>query len=282
MEAGFAAPTYAIERAILTLDSRTSSTDGMAAQATLSNRLRRSARGFTVLPLSFLIVPLIAAGCFVAYVLWPSWPGVPFASDAPALPITVAGALFEIPAAAIRAAVQRHPGPHERIDLAFEWPSLTPPQSDSKVDEPPLAGAETNGTAAPNPKTEMADAAGRLFVTIAGMGSLLPPAERLRSIYPHYVEAQARAGRDGLAILPFRSGTPYEGEDLIYVADQPDRFYARCSHRSDAMPGTCIHERLVGAADVTLRFPRDWAENDWRSVATGFDRLIAQLHPPGS
>ena len=252
----------------------------MTAQATLSNRLHRSARSFTVLPLSFLIVPLIAAGCFVAYVLWPSWPSAPVAPNAPALPITVAGVLFEIPPAAIRTPVQRHPGPHDRIDLAFEWPSLAPPQANGNADEPPLAGAEMTGAAARSPKSEKADTAGRLFVTIAGLGSLLPPADRLRSIYPHYVEAQARAGRDGLAILPFRSGTPYEGEDLIYAADQPDRFYARCSHPSDVMPATCVHERLIGAADVTLRFPRDWAEKDWRSVAAGFDRLIAQLHPP--
>jgi len=266
-------------RAILPIDSRATGTDGMTAQATFSSRLRRRARGFTILPLSFLIVPLIAAGCFVAYVLWPSWPSAPVTPDAPALPITVAGVLFEIPPAAIRAAVQRHPGPHERIDLAFEWPALTPPQPSGKADDPPLA--ETDSAAAPSPKMEKVDTAGRLFVTIAGLGSLLPPHERLRNIYPHYVEAQARAGNDGLAILPFRSGTPYEGEDLIYVADQPDRFYALCSRQTEVMPGICTHERLVGAADVTLRFPRDWAANDWRAVAAGFDRLLAQLHQAG-
>ncbi len=258
---------------------RGTGSEGMSAQATFPTRLRRKARGFTVLPLSFLIVPLIAAGCFVAYVLWPSWPSAPVAADTPALPITVAGVLFEIPPSAIRTSVQRHPGPHERIDLAFEWPALTPPHPDDKADDPPLA--ETGGAAAPSPKMEKAHTAGRLFVTIAGLGSLLPPLDRLHTIYPHYAEPQARAGNEGLAILPFRSGTPYEDEDLIYVADQPDRFYARCSRESEVMPGICIHERLVGAADVTLRFPRDWAEKDWRSVAAGFDRLIAQLHPSG-
>jgi hypothetical protein len=251
----------------------------MTAQTTFSNRLRRRAHGFTVLPLSFLIVPLIVAGCFVAYVLWPSWPSAPVAPDAPVFPVTVAGVLFEIPPAAIRAAVQRHPGPHERVDLAFEWPALTPPHAQGDAAVPSVA--ETDGATAPSPRTESADTTGRLFVTIAALGSLLPPLERLRSIYPHYVEAEARGGNNGLAILPFRSGTPYEAEDLIYIADQPDRFYARCSRPSDVMPGTCIHERLVGAADVTLRFPRDWAEKDWRKVAAGFDRLIAQLHPPG-
>jgi hypothetical protein len=275
----FAVPLCAMEHAILAFDSRVTGTDGMTAQTTFSNRLLRRAHGFTVLPLSFLIVPLIAAGCFVAYVLWPSWPSAPVAPDAPALPITVADVLFEIPPAAIRTSVQRHPGPHERIDLAFEWPTLTPPQPNGEADDPPLA--EPDAAAAPSPKTVQADPAGRLFVTIAGLGSLLPPLERLHNIYPHYVEAQAKAGNEGLAILPFRSGTPYEDEDLIYFADQPDRFYARCSRQSDVMPGTCIQERLVGAADVTLRFPRDWAEKDWRSVAAGFDRLLARLHPAG-
>ena len=253
----------------------------MTAQATPSTRLQRGSGGFTVLPLSFLVVPLVAAACFVAYVLWPSWPSAPVSPDAPAIPITVAGVLFEIPPAAIRAAVQRHPGPHERVDLGFEWPSLAPQHADGKADEPHLAGAETGGAVGPSPKPDSADTTGRLFVTIAGLGSLLPPSERLRDIYPHYVEAQAKAGNNGLAILPFRSGTPYEGEDLIYVADLPDRFYARCSRKTAVMPGICILERLIGTADMTLRFPRDWAEKDWRNVAAGFDRLIAQLHPPG-
>ena len=172
----------------------------MTAQTTFSNRLRRRAQGFTVLPLSFLIVPLIVAGCFVAYVLWPSWPSAPGAPDAPVFPVTVAGVLFEIPPAAIRAAVQRHPGPHERVDLAFEWPALTPPHAQGDADDPSVADAETDGATAPSPKTASADTTGRLFVTIAALGSLLPPLERLRSIYPHYVEAEARGAT---TVLPF-------------------------------------------------------------------------------
>jgi hypothetical protein len=102
---------------------------------------------------------------------------------------------------------------------------------------------------------------------------------RLRTIYPRYIEAQAAAGPDGLAVLPFRAGTPYEGEDLVYLADGPEQFFVRCSRPARTLPGTCIHERLLDAAEVTLRFPRGWLQ-DWRSVAAGFDRLIAQLHAP--
>ena len=124
----------------------------------------------------------------------------------------------------------------------------------------------------PAPRTD-----NRLFVTIAGLGGVLAPVARLRTIYPRYIEAEAAAGPDGLAILPFRAGTPYEGEDLVYLADRPEQFFARCSRPVRSVPGTCIHERSIDAAEVTLRFPRGWLQ-DWRNVAAGFDRLMAQLH----
>ena len=118
----------------------------------------------------------------------------------------------------------------------------------------------------------------RLFVTIAGLGAVLPPLERLRTIYPRYIEAQAAAGPDGLAILPFRAGTPYESEDLVYLGSNPEQFFARCTRPGRSVPGTCIRERALDATEITFRFPRDWLV-DWRNVAAGFDRLIAQLHP---
>jgi hypothetical protein len=46
------------------------------------------------------------------------------------------------------------------------------------------------------------------------------------------------------------------------------------------VPGTCIHERSLDAAEITLRFPREWLQ-DWRNVAAGFDRLVAQLRAQG-
>ena len=250
----------------------------MTAHATVSQKPRRKV-GSLLLPFAAFVALIAAAASFVAYVLWPSWPSAPVPLDAPALPITVAGVLFNVPPAAIRAAVQRHPGPQERIDLAFLWPSLSPPHPDGQGARAALDNGEDEKSAEASAKTKSEGSSRRLFVTIAPLGSLLPPAERLRSVYPHYVEAQAAAGEDGLAILPFRAGTPYEGEDLIYVADDPDRFYALCTRDSGVMPGTCIAERAVGAADVTLRFPRDWLQTDWRGIAAGFGRLIGQLHP---
>jgi len=223
--------------------------------------------GVLMLPFAVFAAVILAIGAFLIYVLWPSWPHVPAALDAPAVPVTVAGVLFDVPPAAIRTAVQRHPGAHERIDLVFAWPSLTPP-------EPAAQRTAREGDAAPVAPPSVSD---RLFVTIAGRGAVLSPVERLRTIYPRYVEAQAAAGADGLAILPFRAATPYEGEDLVYLAANPEQFFARCTVKVRAVPGTCIHERSLEAAEMTLRFPREWLQ-DWRSVAAGFDRLVAQLH----
>lgn len=234
------------------------------AQLTLPQNIARRRRGFLLPPFALLVGLALFGGSFIAYVLWPTWPGAPAPMNAPTLPITIEGVLFEVPPGAIRAAVQRHPGPHERIDLAFEWPSLTPPPPDGAPQaQPPEA-------------SESANATGRLFVTIAPLGPVLPPKERLRSIYPRYVQAAASAGADGLAILPFRADSPYRGEDLVYFAETPERFFARCTRKSGVVAGNCIVDRDIGSAVVTLRFARDWL-NDWRGVAAGFDRLMAQL-----
>jgi hypothetical protein len=226
---------------------------------------RRKGRSLLALPFALLVLAVLAGAAFVSYLLWPRWPGAPVPPDAPAIPITVAGVLFNVPPAAIRVPVQRQSGPHERVDLAFLWPSLTPP----------LAPAKPPKGAPPAP----AKGHDRLFVTIAGAGLLLPPQERLKSIYPRYVEAQAMQAHGGLAIQPFRAGTPYQGEDIVYVAVEPEQFFARCTRTgAGPTPGTCIHERRIDTAEISLRFPRDWLD-DWRGLIAGFDRLVAQLRP---
>src|SRR5215813_8976273 len=65
---------------------------------------------------------------YVGFVLWPRHLSeVP--ADAPSVPITVAGVVFNVPPAAIRQQVQRRSGAQDRVDLVFLWPSLEPPQA---------------------------------------------------------------------------------------------------------------------------------------------------------
>jgi hypothetical protein len=216
--------------------------------------------------LAVLIAFVLGAIGFIGYVLWPRWPVAPVARDAPTLPITVAGVAFNVAPAAVRVPVQRRPGAHERVDLAYLWPSLEPPD--------PAAS-----TAAPTAGTSTARTLERLFVTITVAGDALAPTERVRTVYPRYTAAAPVDGPTGLALLAFRDGTPYQGEDLIYDPEGSDRFLVRCSRNgAGATPGTCLYERRIETADAVVRFPRDWL-NDWRMVAGNIERLLGNLRP---
>ncbi len=212
-------------------------------------------------PLLLFAAAAVIAVAYVAYVLWPRWPDVAVALDAPSLPITVAGVTFNIEPAAIRMPVQRRPGTEQRVDLAYLWPSLAPPDPTRK----PSLGAPVD----PNE---------RLFVTIASGDGTLPLMQRVQEIYPRYLVAEPTAGPDGLTLRGFRDGTPYQSEELVFESEAPAHFLARCSLRGVVNSGSCLLERRIGDADITARFPRDWLTS-WRDVAADVDRLIARLHP---
>jgi hypothetical protein len=171
------------------------------------------------------------------------------------LPITVGGVAFNVPPAAIRVKLQRRAGAQARVDLVFQWPSLEPPADAPKLTE-------------------------RLFVTIAGSDNTLPPEQRLKAIYPRYAVSGPAVDMDGLVVRSFSSGTPYQGEDLIFDPNAPARLLMRCTQSFGVTPGTCLHERRIATANVTVRFPRQWL-SDWRSVASGIDRMIEGLRPAG-
>ena len=76
----------------------------------LARRKRRDAHGPLTAPVLLVIAVTLVAAVYVAYVLWPRWPDAPASLDAPALPVVVAGTVFNIEPAAIRNSVQRRPG----------------------------------------------------------------------------------------------------------------------------------------------------------------------------
>ena len=84
-------------------------------------------------------------------------------------------------------------------------------------------------------------------------------------------------------MLPFRQGTPYQGEDLIYDADGAGQFPGALQpqRRRRRRPACACYVRRIGEADVTVRFLRDWLA-DWRPVAGNIEQLIAKLRPPGA
>jgi hypothetical protein len=224
---------------------------------------RRPLEGLLLLPVAILLAAGFLALGYVAHVLWPRWPEAPVALDAPTLPIAVSGVTFNVPPAAIRVPLQRRAGAQERLDLVFLWPSLTPPEPTARPSVDALS-----------PTSD------RIFVTITASAGTLAPTERLRSIYPRYLQGVQASDAVGLTVMKFSDGSPYRGEDLAYDRSAPDRFLARCS-RNGTTRGHCLAERRVADAEITVRFPSDWIA-DWRNVADGIDRLIAQLRSSAS
>jgi hypothetical protein len=222
-------------------------------------RRRQGGKSHRRLVILLGMVAAVLAGAPVAYMLWPQPKVIP--PDAPSVPVSIGGMAFNLPPTAIRFRVQRRPGIQARVDLAFMWPSLSPPDSSIK----PLPTDNPNIT-------------DRIFVTIAASDRTLSPMERLSVIYPRYTGAAPIVGPDGLSWQRFREDSIYQGEDLIHDPTAPERFLLRCARQIGSTPATCLHERRIGGADVTLRFPREWLV-DWRSLADGIDRLIASFRP---
>ena len=204
---------------------------------------------------------IVFGAAYVAYVLWPRWPDSPVALDAPTVPIVVSGTVFNIEPAAIRMNVQRRPGAHERVDLSYLWPSLTPPDPAIK----PTVGAPID----PNE---------RLFVTIASGDTTLPLMERVQTIYPRYLVAEPVAGPPGLTFRGFRSDTPYQGEDLVFESSAPEHFLARCSQRASQIRAPACWKGASATPTSHYAF-RATGWTNGQDVASGIDRLIARLHP---
>jgi hypothetical protein len=232
------------------------------ARATKDPRKRSASTGL-LFALATLGALIALAGSIVALVMWPRWP-VAIAPDAPSVPITVGGVLFNLPPASIRVPAQRAAGTQARLDLAFLWPSLQAPGPPAKA-----------------VVSEEAPPIDRLFVTIMVQTTALSPAERVKSIYPRYLADTQFDGPDGLKVISFRDGTPYQGEDIYFDPSAQPGFLARCNRPGKAAtPGMCLSERRIGNADVTVRFPSEWL-TDWRNVAAGIEKLIAGMKPAG-
>ncbi|MDC7788128.1 hypothetical protein PQJ75_12800 [Rhodoplanes sp. TEM] len=221
---------------------------------------RRHSRKAALAMAGFVAVGAVAVSAGL-WSLWARWPATPVvaAPDAPHLPVVVAEETFVVAPGAIRIALQRRPGPQERLDLVYAWPGLAPPP------------AQEPGAATPP--------GDRVYVTVAPAAGALEPPERLRQIWLRYVRDTLNPAPDGLALVEFRDGTPYQGEDLAWEENAPEKFLARCERPAPGRPpATCLSERIVGGAVVTMRFSREWLA-DWRGVAAGFDRLVAMLRP---
>jgi hypothetical protein len=231
----------------------------MAHVATVVRRQRSSGVLARALVTALGLAATALAAAPVVYMLWPAQ--APVSPDAPALPITIGNVLFNVPPAAIRFKAQRRSGNQARIDLSFVWPSLSPPDPNVK----------------PRP-SDTPDVTDRLFMTIAASDDTLSPIERLKTIYPRYLDGTPVVGTDGLSRQSFRDGSAYQGDELIFDPAAQERFLLRCARQTGITPAICLYERRIAGADLMLRFPRAWLK-DWRATALRIERLIDSIHP---
>src|ERR1044072_9137527 len=139
-----------------------------AARHAKPARKKRSASAGLLFALSALVILIVSAAAFVALVLWPRAAPVP--PDAPALPITVGNVLFNVPPDAVRVSMQRRHGAQEGVDLAFLYPSLTPPDPEARP-----------------PPSKTAPPLDRVFIALEPQSPALTPSDRVRTIYPRYL-----------------------------------------------------------------------------------------------
>jgi len=231
----------------------------------LARASRRDPRGH--------LVPVLAGGglalgavSLVAYLLWPTW-DVVSASSPDRLPVSVGGTLFNVPPASIRRKIQRHSGPQERVDLAFTWPALQPPEGQKHVSADSV--------------DEQQQPIDRIFVSIAAHRDTLAPEMRVRTIYPRYLEQAATQVEDGLTLRVFKDGSPYQNEDLFFDPAAQPGFVARCTRPGRAgLPGMCALDRRIDTADIVVRFPSEWLTG-WRAVNEAIEKLLGKMKPGG-
>jgi hypothetical protein len=173
------------------------------------------------------------------------------------LPVTIGKTAFNIPADAFRIPAQRHSGAHERIDLAFAFPDLTP------------ATTHVEGDLVPR-QTDV------LMVTLGKAEGDMPARERARTLYPRFLSTETRDTGFGLSTTAFRKGSPYLGEDLVREPGRADGFLARCTRDEDPLPGICTSEKRIGSVEVTVRFPRRLLSH-WRDIDGGLTQIVASL-----
>jgi len=219
---------------------------------------RRNPRAH-LLPIVIAATLTASAIALVTYLLWPTW-GTDPARGPERIPVSVGSTLFNVPSAAIRRNIQRHSGPQERVDLAFTFPSLEPPEAPKHV------SADT--------AEEQPQPIDRIFVSIAAHRDTLAPDMRVRTIYPRYLEQATTPVDDGLSMRSFKDGSPYSHEDMFIATHPP--MSARCT-RDAATAGMCLSERRIEGADLTFRFPRSWL-SQWRDVADAMERLTVQMY----
>jgi hypothetical protein len=124
--------------------------------------------------------------------------------------------------------------------------------------------------------TDLDDRFARLvFIELKPADPALDPAERTVRLYQRFLDENSWSHPGGLVARAFVDGSPFEGDELFYVAPEGRDFAARCRRPdpSRKTPNTCIAEFRLGDLDVGLRFAASLL-SQWSALKEGARGLI--------
>ncbi len=167
---------------------------------------------------------------------------------------TVGGERLELASAYLR------PSDAGAAELVAFFPDFTP------------AGGFADVAAA----TDLDDRFARLvFIGLKPANPALDPAERTARLYQRFLDENSWSHPGGLVARAFVDGSPFEGDELFYVAPEGREFAARCRRPDPARktPNTCIADFRLGDLDVEIRFAASLL-SQWRALKEGARGLI--------
>jgi hypothetical protein len=124
--------------------------------------------------------------------------------------------------------------------------------------------------------TNLDDRFARLvFISLKPADPALDPAERTARLYQRFLDENSWSHPGGLVARAFVDGSPFEGDELFYVAPEGRDFAARCRRPdpSRKTPNTCIAVFRLGDLDVELRFAAALLSR-WSELKEGARGLI--------
>ena len=166
---------------------------------------------------------------------------------------------LDVPSTWLRAGMPRSGGTVERLDLVIPWP-----------DEATAGEADAARGAVAIEKV--------VLVALTSADAALAPAQRPARLYSRFLTAEVWPNPGGLILRRFRSGTPYEDEELYLSPPDGHVFAARCPRGVTTLPVRegCVAEIRVGQLDAQLRFAPARLVS-WERLAEGARRIIASM-----
>ncbi len=148
----------------------------------------------------------------------------------------------------------------ERLDLAAYFPDFTPAGEASDIDA----------------KTDLAERYQKLvFITIKPADSSLDPAERPTRLYARFLDPDQWTHPGGLVAAAFQGDSPFEGQELYFVAPAGRVFAAVCGrpNQERKTPNACAYDFRLADLDVELRFSAALL-SEWEKLSAGARGLI--------